>query len=106
MLFGSSISVSCGIMWFHSGSILILWVLSSYMTTPFPARNCAYSTSLLASVSVCSDSSAMLCQASSLRIAKNLSMPKFAHKCSVGETAFKADRTSRQYLSALLNSST
>lgn len=70
MLLGSSSSVSSGSRWLHSGSILILWFLSSYMTMPFPARNCEYSISLLASISVCSASSATVCQASSLRTAK------------------------------------
>ena len=102
VLLGSASSVSSGSRWFHSGLILILWFLSSYVTTPFPARNCEYSTSLSASIPVCSDSSATLCQASSLRIAKNLSISKFVHKCSVGETPFKADRTSKQYHIALL----
>lgn len=46
VVFGSAISLSIGRRRFHSGSILILWVLSSYLQIPRSERNFENSISL------------------------------------------------------------
>jgi len=76
VVFGSGSSPSSGRRSFHSGSIFILWVLSSYLRRPCSERNFDNSVSLLVGSPRCSDNSSMLCHASSLITVKNLSMLK------------------------------
>ena len=50
---------SSGIRSFHSGSILILWVLSSYSIMPCLERNCENSVSLSVGISIWAVNSGM-----------------------------------------------
>jgi len=72
----STDSSSLGRRSFHTGSILILSVLSSYLRRPCSERNFENSASLLVSTPSCCDISSMLCHDPFLIMVKNLSMAK------------------------------
>jgi hypothetical protein len=82
-VFGAVGGSSSGIRSFHAGSILTLRVSSSYWAMPSLERNWQNSASLSVEISVWAAISDTLCNAPSLRIMKNLSTSKFAHKCSI-----------------------
>ena len=70
------VSILSGRRFCHSGSILILWALSSYAMMPCLDRNCRNSVNLSVCTWIWSDMSVKSCHSPSLRMAKNFSIVK------------------------------
>ena len=76
VIFGSNGSSSMGRSSFHSGSIFMRFVSSSYLIMPWSERSCDSSVSFLVEISSWSVSSFIWCQVPSLMIVKSFSMLK------------------------------